>query len=572
MTTENALKNVTESDIEQTQNTIVVWLDKNIDHSNPCFTNTITQFQRILSNVYAFTDNDQCIEFILNITDYKVCMITSKLLGQIIMPCIHDIFQIDSFLIFPGNENQSKQWVNKWSKIKVVSTDVSSICQALKQLARQSEQSDIHREIKSLTCTSSDPKQESELSYFYNACRSGDLSLVELFLEEMSIEEINYIEVNGETALHAAASNSHDDIVKLLLKNYAFRSIKDSYDRTPYDVAKKSSTKQLFVRESGADRFGGHPAELTWMRVDPKAAEWAAFERHRLSDRRHFVQKIDTILDKYLSQELYDTGGIDLIKYFCWKSREEQDPIYLLKAYTAQTPFVNVLNEGLATKPSSGDSRSGRRAYISAMSHPDFERLIFTGITYRGMRLTEENLAQYSVGNRIMNYSFLSTSKLRAVAETFACVGEHADGKLSALCTYIIKNRSTALAIEEVSEYQFEEEVLILPYSAFEVTLVHKTSMNKDMMNIVMTFEECDLVEPYFSGCAYIAPDVYELWYQNNRNECHDQSSKSTKYLRIEFGSDTEGSGMGVYINYANNFQGNGSKDDTSERIPDAPT
>ncbi|CAF0763541.1 unnamed protein product [Adineta steineri] len=129
--------------IQQTQNVLLIWLDSNIDETNHDCQNTITKLRRAVNNINTFTDGDQCLEFIQTITDSKVCMIISGSLGQQIVPRVHNMSQVDSIFIFCGNKKHHEQWVKDWSKIKGVFTDITPICEALKQAAHQCEQNAI---------------------------------------------------------------------------------------------------------------------------------------------------------------------------------------------------------------------------------------------------------------------------------------------------------------------------------------------------------------------------------------------------------------------------------------------
>ncbi|CAF4239919.1 unnamed protein product [Didymodactylos carnosus] len=82
--------------------------------------------------------------------------------------------------------------------------------------------------------------------------------------------------------------------------------------------------------------------------------------------------------------------------------------------------------------------------------------------------------------SKIMNKSFLSTTKLPEVAIAFGGgdgpeqfltkTSDNRPIEATALCTYIIRNMGTALDIETLSEATYdEEEVLVLPFSAFKV-------------------------------------------------------------------------------------------------------
>ena len=120
-------------DMKMVQNVLLVWLDSNIDDNNQDCQNTVTQLRRVVNNINTFTDGDECIQFIEDINDNKVCMIISGSLGQHIVPQVHSMSQVDSIFIFCGNKKRHEQWTKEWSKIKGVFTEITPICEALKQ-------------------------------------------------------------------------------------------------------------------------------------------------------------------------------------------------------------------------------------------------------------------------------------------------------------------------------------------------------------------------------------------------------------------------------------------------------
>ncbi|CAF1291173.1 unnamed protein product [Adineta ricciae] len=129
--------------IDETQGFLVVWLDTHIHTNNQDYRHAITQLQHIVTDIPIFTDNDQCVEFILNSIHSKVCLITSGSIGQFILSCVHDIPNIDSMFIFCNNQNRHEQLAKKWSKVKCVSIDIMTICEQLKQIIRRHELNDI---------------------------------------------------------------------------------------------------------------------------------------------------------------------------------------------------------------------------------------------------------------------------------------------------------------------------------------------------------------------------------------------------------------------------------------------
>ena len=125
------------------QNILLIWLDINIDVKNEDCANTVTQLRRVVNDINTFTDGEDCIQFIDTINDNKVCMIVSGSLGQHIVPRVHNMSQVDSIFIFCGNKKYHEKWTKEWSKIKGVFTEITPICEALKQASQQCEQNAI---------------------------------------------------------------------------------------------------------------------------------------------------------------------------------------------------------------------------------------------------------------------------------------------------------------------------------------------------------------------------------------------------------------------------------------------
>ncbi|CAF4087493.1 unnamed protein product [Adineta steineri] len=126
--------------MQRMQNVLLIWLDNNINQNNAECNNTHEQLKRVVNNVNTFTDREECAEFIQTITNNKICMIVSGSLGKLIVPHVHDMSQVDTIFIFCNNQEWHKQWAEQWPKIKGVFTDITSICEALKQAAHQCEQ------------------------------------------------------------------------------------------------------------------------------------------------------------------------------------------------------------------------------------------------------------------------------------------------------------------------------------------------------------------------------------------------------------------------------------------------
>jgi tetratricopeptide (TPR) repeat protein len=131
------------ANIKMVQNVLLIWLDSNIDDNNEDCRNTVVQLRRAVNDINTFADGDQCIQFINTINDNKVCMIISGSLGEHIVPRVHNMSQVDSIFIFCGNKKRHEHWTKEWSKIKGVFTEITPICEALKQATQQCEQNAI---------------------------------------------------------------------------------------------------------------------------------------------------------------------------------------------------------------------------------------------------------------------------------------------------------------------------------------------------------------------------------------------------------------------------------------------
>ncbi len=183
-----------------------------------------------------------------------------------------------------------------------------------------------------------------------------------------------------------------------------------------------------------------------------------------------------TIIDFTHSQNvLQDATQKAMITRWMKQAIDKNDTTLLVCSYTAETDFYRRLNGNLADLKDLTNEDARNPGWSCAFaryiaSDPALRRNRWLGTTYRGMRITDKDIALYQVGKMLMNKAFLSTSRLRKVAELFAKKDLEADER-AAVCTYVIKDNHAALDIKEYSEYpDEEEEILILPCMDFEVT------------------------------------------------------------------------------------------------------
>ncbi len=126
------------------QNFVLVWLNENVDEDNndDC-RNTIAKLRQVINTVNTFTNVDKCLDYISNIKEEKVFMISSEVLGQTTVPLVHDKPQMSRIYIFCDNKDQHEKWTKQWPKIKGVFSDITPIYEALKQAVWECDQNSV---------------------------------------------------------------------------------------------------------------------------------------------------------------------------------------------------------------------------------------------------------------------------------------------------------------------------------------------------------------------------------------------------------------------------------------------
>jgi hypothetical protein len=199
---------------------------------------------------------------------------------------------------------------------------------------------------------------------------------------------------------------------------------------------------------------------------------------------------------------------IQNIRRFFQKATKEQNPLWIIKAYTAETDFYKVLNTEIACGATKYESE--RRYLIALLSHhPMLNQFSFIGSSYRVIQMNFDDLQNYRVNYSLMTKSFLSSSIDRSIAELFLYQKESTqtqpviqtrtkvDGTLIkswAMCIYKIQHPRSALHIENSSQYVNEGEVLIMPYTVFQVKSIKQIQMSHLSKGQSMTeieLEEC---------------------------------------------------------------------------------
>lgn len=325
------------------------------------------------------------------------------------------------------------------------------------------------------------------LSELYLACRHGDLETVKRLLHSTPINDLNKLQSNGNTCLHTATYHGHDEIVRLLLAHGACRRVINRRGRTALDKARIPTMADLFPRstEEFDARFGHSPAQQPEWQFDEGNAEdfSRAFHWNCIKDRG--IKKVCKKLQKsnlfkdYKDDEDYQKS-IAIVENYFKQAKDNNDPICFLRAYTVESPFYKTLNREMAT----GNRREVFEklckkwtGYYTGiiLKNPAFEPYRYEGETYRGMQVTRSDLAQYKLNIVLANKAFQSTSKSWKIAKKFACPSDPTPGRIPLVLIFTILDRRSALSIETISEYQNEEEVLLVPGTLFIVTNINQS-------------------------------------------------------------------------------------------------
>ncbi|CAF1450977.1 unnamed protein product [Adineta steineri] len=125
------------------QNYLLIWVDASIDQADKDCQNTLAQLKNVVNDVTLSTEPNQCIQALNKVDKERAFVITSGSLGQHLAPEIHDIPQLDAIYIFCGNKSRHEGWVQNWTKIQGIHTNIKDICQALQLTVKQCDQDTI---------------------------------------------------------------------------------------------------------------------------------------------------------------------------------------------------------------------------------------------------------------------------------------------------------------------------------------------------------------------------------------------------------------------------------------------
>lgn len=352
----------------------------------------------------------------------------------------------------------------------------------------------------------------------YDACCNNDWTTLR---ENLIVSGIDTpLDDQGNTALHIATRQGYPDIIRLLLRYHASRKILNNEGKTPEQMTSDEAITKLYQipyrppANTTENRFVADKLE-----VEP--IEWLDSYRnaYRISyeNHEHMKRWITKVPLKKLLEEI-DKGYIDKLDFPAEETRttiktklqdaiKKNNPMPLASVYTGTTLLCTRLNTDLAklgsdfrfvsTRLDYPDNEPpkdlGQYIYASLLiNHTVFRPYRHASTTFRGMNITSEDLEAYAMGKIVITRSFLSTSKNRDLAELYLGFDDTINCP-PVICIYKVSNPRSSLCIESFSKFPQEEEVLIVPFIAFEITAVKSVTMKTE--GIEHLVKEIELVE-----------------------------------------------------------------------------
>jgi hypothetical protein len=206
-------------------------------------------------------------------------------------------------------------------------------------------------------------RSKEKMSKLYNACCDGNLKNVKNLLNTLSVDEINRIEQNGSTALHASCHYGHLDVVRELLERGASRRQLNKNNKTPEDESCNEQIKALFRRSPNAsnERFVSKMPDLEWVITGSEGFPTAC---DNIFLSKKFINLEEANQNICNATELHNAQGMEQVHHLLFKAEQTNDITYLVRAYTAETDFYKLLNYCHAQLPSREYTEEEREAWF----------------------------------------------------------------------------------------------------------------------------------------------------------------------------------------------------------------
>ncbi|CAF4073985.1 unnamed protein product [Rotaria sordida] len=353
-----------------------------------------------------------------------------------------------------------------------------------------------------------------EASQFYFACRNGDIDTVKQILPTIPYDQLNQLEPNGSTALHAATYFGHVDIVRLLLHEYGCQgNLQDRHGFTAYEKAQTDEMRQLYHRPSNENRFNDDSMDIKQRFEILSSSINKIIIGGRDDDddvdkpnKRYLIgyetnEEVKNQLDNINSAKVffqsrigrYIMGQRMKLKLGKKDDYDEEEYAYVTSEKFRQESLQKTLDEYVTSNHpdyqhcchllneyiQQGTIESLLKLYTletpfyhklllwpSLLEFPllmhlsDLKQRYYQGYSYRGVQLTQHELNEYrwALKNKdsvLSLLTFASTSINRNVAEQFSTKSSSSSDKLSVLLIFHFSQPcDTAINLSKIPVYQ----------------------------------------------------------------------------------------------------------------------
>ncbi|CAF5040550.1 unnamed protein product [Rotaria sp. Silwood1] len=143
----------------------IIWLDSTINSINDNI-KIKTQLRQTINYLTTFSDSDECVDYLTSIETERIYFIVSDLLGEIIVPIIHDFNQVESIYVYCSNKNKNVKWTRTYNKIHGVFSEMNLICDSLNKDVLQWANNLIPISVLSSNANDRTNQQEASFMYF----------------------------------------------------------------------------------------------------------------------------------------------------------------------------------------------------------------------------------------------------------------------------------------------------------------------------------------------------------------------------------------------------------------------
>jgi hypothetical protein len=104
-------------------NRSIVWLDASVNDTNENI-NAQQMLRTSTNHLKTYTDDKECEKYILSVPKgHRIILIVDGRFGQVIVPRIHQLYQISSIFVYSMNK-RNEEWTKTYKKVRKTFKDV----------------------------------------------------------------------------------------------------------------------------------------------------------------------------------------------------------------------------------------------------------------------------------------------------------------------------------------------------------------------------------------------------------------------------------------------------------------